>query len=47
MTRDTVIAWHVGSYGLTRLDVMLRLVVQHDDRIAVVFVDLMRSGTQR
>lgn len=47
MTRDTVIAWHFRSCGLRRLDVMLRLVVQDKNRIAVVFVDFMRSRTQR
>lgn len=47
MARDTVVAWHFGRCGLARLNVMLRFVVQNENRIAVVFVDFMRGGAQR
>lgn len=30
-----------------RLHMMLRFVMQHDDRIAVVVMDVMRSGAER
>ena len=42
-----MLAGSLVAAGLARLNVMLCLVVQHEHRIAIVDVDLMRSRSER